>query len=460
MQVIGYGDGRVKLLATACTKPIVLGIAQWCAERNDHAVCHLESRVVQALTCRNAIDVVEAAYDLDVDRNKWLERISAAAAPELDRGAGVIAYIADRHTMALTSMGARFVTPELLGVLQKLNDVAPASVKDGFRDVSRGFYAVHDEFRHHTDLLAFWAKEVAPLGFADGIGVHAPGGADTLTLWAPSPQREETATRVKTMWTRVGAHLSAGLRLRGALGAQRVEERAEAIVDVEGRVKHAVGAAEERGARWALREAVRSIERARGPLRRRDPNAALALWTGLVNGRWTLVDYWDHDGRRFFAAHANAPRFEDPRRLREREIAALTLTSEGATPKEIAYALGISNSNARAVLASGVRKLGLRGRADLHRLAFAEAHLIEIGLPNEVRLQVLEVAHRRTPIGAAARLTPSELAVARLAAAGRSNAEIAAARRSSPRTVANQMAAILRKLKLSSRVELAGYRLR
>lgn len=403
--------------------------------------------------------MVEAAYELDGDRNAWLERISARAAPELDRGAGVIAYIADSRTMALTSLGSRFVTPELLAVLQKLNDVAPASVKDGFRDVSRGFYAVHDEFRHQAELLAFWAKEVKPLGFADGVGVHAPAGADTLTLWAPSPQREETAARVKTMWTRVGAHLSAGLRLRGALGERHAEENAEAIVDVEGRVKHAVGAAEMRGARWALREAVRSIERARGPLRRRDPNAALALWTGLVHGRWTLVDYWDHDGRRFFAAHANAPTFEDPRRLREREIAALTLTSEGATPKEVAYALGISHSNARAVLASGVRKLGLRGRADLHRLAFAEARVHEVALPQQVRLHVLEINHRRAPVGPAARLTQSELAVARLAAAGRSNAEIAVERRSSRNTVANQMAAILRKLKLGSRVQLAGYRL-
>lgn len=52
-------------------------------------------------------------------------------------------------------------------------------------------------------------------------------------------------------------------------------------------------------------------------------------------------------------------------------------------------------------------------------------------------------------------LTAGEAEVARLAADGRSNAEIATARGTASRTVANQMASILRKLGLSSRRELS-----
>lgn len=410
----------------------------------------------QPLTCKHAIDLVEAAYELDSDRTAWLERISATATKDLDRGAGVITYVADRATMKLTSVGASSVTPGLLAMLQKLNDVAPSSVKANFADVSRGFYSVHGTFANHAELIEFWAKEVAPLGFADGIGVHAPAGTETLTLWSPSPRIEAIARRVKSMWTSVGAHLSAGLRLRGALGDHHDRERAEAIVDVSGRVKHAVGAAEVGPAREALREAVRAIERARGPLRRKSPDAALALCTGLVRGRWSLVDYWDSDGRRFFAAHPNAPSFHDPRRLREREIAALALSIEGAAPKEVAYALGISASNARAVIASGVRKLRLKSRADLRRLAIEDARVHEVELAQHMKIHVLDVSPRTAKLGLGV-LTPSELAVARLAAAGRSNAQIATARRASPRTIANQMAAILRKLQLRSRIELAAY---
>lgn len=408
------------------------------------------------LTCRKAIDIVEAGYQLGADRNRWLEDLTACAAPELDRGAGVIAYIADSRTMEMRALGSSFVTPQLLGALQKLNDCAPETVKKNFGRVSRGYYAVHDEFKDHDELIDFWRREVLPLGLADGIGVHAPAGRDTLTLWAPSPRIEATPTRIKGIWTRVGAHLSSGLRLRTALG-DRGEEGAEAIVGVDGKVKHAAGPAEARDARDVLREAVRAMERARGPMRRRDPEAALELWTALVHGRWSLVDYWDRDGRRFFAAHPNAPGAQDPRRLSAREISALTITVEGATPKEVAYALGISHSNVRALIASTLRKLGLRSRAELHRLPIQDGQVIEVPLSDEATVSVLEVRRERAAVAAETVLTKNELAVARLAAAGRSNAEISALRRTSSRTVANQMASILRKLNLRSRIELAAH---
>ncbi|MCC6872861.1 MAG: helix-turn-helix transcriptional regulator [Sandaracinaceae bacterium] len=57
-------------------------------------------------------------------------------------------------------------------------------------------------------------------------------------------------------------------------------------------------------------------------------------------------------------------------------------------------------------------------------------------------------------------LTRSEAEVAELAIHGKSNAEIAAARRTSVRTVANQMASILRKLGVGSRRELAVHHVR
>jgi DNA-binding CsgD family transcriptional regulator len=58
---------------------------------------------------------------------------------------------------------------------------------------------------------------------------------------------------------------------------------------------------------------------------------------------------------------------------------------------------------------------------------------------------------------ALAALTPAEAAVAELAVAGRSNAEIARERGSSPRTVANQLANVFRKLGVASRLELYAY---
>lgn len=53
-------------------------------------------------------------------------------------------------------------------------------------------------------------------------------------------------------------------------------------------------------------------------------------------------------------------------------------------------------------------------------------------------------------------LTAAERAVALEAIAGRSNRAIALARGSTPRTVANQLAAVYRKLRVSSRAQLAA----
>lgn len=87
-------------------------------------------------------------------------------------------------------------------------------------------------------------------------------------------------------------------------------------------------------------------------------------------------------------------------------------------------------------LRSAQRKLGLSSRSDLIR-TFAS------------------IVHARR--GRAAGVTAAELAVLALAAAGLSNAETAARRGVSPRTVANQMASIFRKLGVHSRLELQAW---
>lgn len=69
----------------------------------------------------------------------------------------------------------------------------------------------------------------------------------------------------------------------------------------------------------------------------------------------------------------------------------------------------------------------------------------------------LKVVYLSSPIesvDALAGLTPAERIVARLAAAGSSNAEIGRTRGCSPRTIANQLASIYRKIGVGSRAEL------
>jgi DNA-binding NarL/FixJ family response regulator len=61
-----------------------------------------------------------------------------------------------------------------------------------------------------------------------------------------------------------------------------------------------------------------------------------------------------------------------------------------------------------------------------------------------------------TPQAVGSRLTEAERDVALAVIRGLSNAEIARARHASVRTIANQMAALMKKLEVASRVELAA----
>lgn len=410
-----------------------------------------------SLGCRTAIEVVESAYRLDGDDRDWLARVARAASPELNRGAGVIAYIADAETMVSREAAGADVASELAAAMRKLNDGAPVEVLADLRAAPRGFYSIQREYRGYRSLIDHWAAELTPRGIADAIGVCSPAGPETVMMFAPCRQVENVPPRVKAMWSQIGIHIAAGYRLRRWLRSSDVERLAEAIVGVDGDVKHAIGGAEALGARSALRDAVRAIERARGPLRGEDPAAALDLWAGLVQGRWSLVDYWDHDGRRFFAAHPNAPGVLDPRRLRRREASALALTIDGASLKEIAYSLGIGAGNARALVSTALRKLGVESRATLYRIAIDQGGVIELTLDDDTKIHVLASAAKRSRLPVAEVLSAAELEVAKLAAAGHTNAAIASRRSSSERTVANQMAAVLRKLGLRSRVELSAH---
>ncbi|HEY6462707.1 MAG TPA: helix-turn-helix transcriptional regulator, partial [Polyangiaceae bacterium] len=108
-----------------------------------------------------------------------------------------------------------------------------------------------------------------------------------------------------------------------------------------------------------------AIDRARGRLRRVEPERALSLWKGLVAGTWSLVDQVDHDGRRFVVAKRNPIERRAWETLTARETQVLACAAEGHALKMIAYQLGISTSTAATDLACARRKLGFASRLEL-----------------------------------------------------------------------------------------------
>jgi DNA-binding NarL/FixJ family response regulator len=145
---------------------------------------------------------------------------------------------------------------------------------------------------------------------------------------------------------------------------------------------------------------------------------------------------------------------------RERRVFELLLA--GRSQKQIAYDVGVSFTTVNTHVQSGLRKLGL-GRAE-HAIVVAAALTGRAGgrlwldpptvlgtlLPAEESWR-LRIELSRTALRL---LTDAEREVALLVVDGSTNAEIGVARGSSPRTVANQVASVFRKLEAHGRLEL------
>jgi DNA-binding NarL/FixJ family response regulator len=314
-----------------------------------------------------------------------------------------------------------------------------------------------EQVAERADVIESVFRQLTGGRYRDGCGGIAHTGAGSaLALGTAVRERRAPDLDLRARWGQVASHLGAGLRLLEALRpAARDAAVVEAILEPGGRVCHAQGQACTDSARAVLRAAVRRIDRARTRAGRQDVDAALSSWEGLVSGRWSLVDRFEADGRRYIVARRNDPSVADPRGLDRREAQVAEYLALGHSEKQIAYALGLSPSAVSRLLHSALRKLGLSSRAELAALfagfggGFDCSELLAAGEP-------LTVLMRSAPERASAPLSRAELEVAGLACRGRSDAEIAAQRGASSRTVENQLHAIYRKLGIHSRTELAA----
>lgn len=298
------------------------------------------------------MSVVETAYRLDLDDESWLLAVAHAVGPLLDQGFGMLAWFYDARTEG-TVETSRFVT---VGRRQRARPEIAVAFASRMLGPSRWLELGRPLPR---PVLRAAGQVIWVLNAVDPTG-HC------CALAAPVPSRRGgTGLVAEPMWARLAAHVAAGLRLRRRLASAADERAPEAIVTPAGRVEHASGPARRPAALLALRKAALAAARARGPLRASKPERALALWQGLVDGRWTLVDRFDRDGRRFLIAHRNDPRLGTPRALTPRERQVLAYAALGHATKLIAYELGLSVGAVSAYLATALRKLGLRSRLEL-----------------------------------------------------------------------------------------------
>jgi DNA-binding CsgD family transcriptional regulator len=221
----------------------------------------------------------------------------------------------------------------------------------------------------------FFEAYRSALGCDDMLAVqaHDPDGHGPV-FYAPSANPVSITPRVRKSWERVAAHMAAAHRLRRNIlefeltgtALDGVPLRAEALLDPRRfKVAHAVGKARGSEVTATLREAALRVDRARGKLRREDPEAALAIWRATVDGRWTLLDWFDTDGRRYILAKANPLSVTDPRGLTEKEQQVVAHACSGESNKLIAYCMGLTVQRVSQLTRSAMRKLRVRTKAEL-----------------------------------------------------------------------------------------------
>jgi DNA-binding CsgD family transcriptional regulator len=324
----------------------------------------------------DAIAILEAAYSLTGTEEQWLRRIVEMSMPGLDDGNGLLGFTIDvrrSDTHEVRTQVNCGCDPRLLGAANEFNSSLPEAVRRAIVRIYRiGFVGplsgapaalaragLGERARDFEHMMNQYLREWS---FIDARWVNAQDPTQIgCGLVAPLRRRRRFSRRETYTWPRIAAHLAAAFRVRRQLSEAPTAARGvpEAILRPDGKVEHAEEPAKLESARVALRRAVLSFDRARGTLRRRDPEEALALWQALVSGRWSLIEHFDSDGRRFVVAHRNDADVPDMRGLTLRERQALAHAALGHANKVIAYELGLSPSTVAGHLAGARRKLEL-----------------------------------------------------------------------------------------------------
>ena len=316
----------------------------------------------------DCIRVVEAGYAPAPTPEAWLSQLlEPFESLAIDHGVLAIAFDLQDARPRLKELAPRGpVSAAVAKAYRKLWDV----VERGPAAIGQAVFAPPPSVCWATNRGAGLPESVrgeirpffAAAGMWDYLGVVAiEPRRSGICVSIPYAREVRIPPRTIRQLTRLTAHLCSAMRLRSRAGSP---EGVEAVLDPSGRVQHAEGDARPAPVRASLAEAVRSVERARGRLRRTDPDEALAIWQALFDGRYSIVERSEADGRRFLLARRNEPSIEDPRALRPSERDVLAYAALGHSNKYIGYLLGIAPSTVATRLASGLRKMGLGSRRE------------------------------------------------------------------------------------------------
>jgi DNA-binding NarL/FixJ family response regulator len=116
----------------------------------------------------------------------------------------------------------------------------------------------------------------------------------------------------------------------------------------------------------ALRRTAFVAERARAARGRQSREEVTLLWRDLLMGRWSIVDRFESNERRFILARrGDARTLHTKLTVRERQV--VCFAALGCSNKSIAEELHVSESTVSEHLSAALTKLGVRSRVELPR---------------------------------------------------------------------------------------------
>jgi DNA-binding CsgD family transcriptional regulator len=321
-----------------------------------------------SLRKHDIVGSIEAAYLLEADEQAWMQGLLHSIRPTFDQGLGVMGYFYDASGENMRAWGVAGdgappgIVETTIPIIQGLG---PAALKTMFQ-CPRVMASASDILSPERIHGYIASTAMGAAQFADTVGIkcHEPEGWGVM-IGCGVPQLTTVDRQTEGNWSRLAAHITAALRIRRRLQGGSSLTQSDAVLNPRGTVAHAETAAKDAGVREALSRAVRSREVARGPLRRNEPDEAADLWQALVDGRWSLLDQLDTDGRRWILARRNAPVAVDAPPLTPREQQVLAYVALGHSNKLVAYTLGTTSSAVGNLIARASRKLRVSSRVEL-----------------------------------------------------------------------------------------------
>ncbi|MFN0252993.1 MAG: hypothetical protein ACKV2T_39325 [Kofleriaceae bacterium] len=298
--------------------------------------------------------MAQLAYRAAATDAEWLAQVHDAADGLLDAGMGSLGFFVDAPAQRLEGMVGR---DELAAAIIPMHAYSGPRAWDVYyepRAVSlRSFFGKGREVESIPMFLGPNAGDIWGITCVDARGRG-------VVLCAPQGTRRGLPLGQRA-WTMAAAHIATAYRLR-----TRSDAPVEAVLTPSGKVLHRESNVA--GSEKALAMAVVQRAAALRSVSRVGSEAALEAWRCLSDGRWSIVEDVESDGKRYLVARNNELRGEKLGEVAtaltalERQVCAMTAV--GHSQKLVAYELGIHPSRVARYLASGLGKLGA-SRSDL-----------------------------------------------------------------------------------------------